>query len=201
MQLLHAVPDRPSLLQSTLFFELFRQQMHTAAHVCIVYAGYALSVYDDESKNVIPADISTLSTWLSTVLHGKRRYKPPFFVSDCGKPCPIAAFSTCGVVHIYFLPGYYKACRPIVQTVTIPLEKQQNCRENVSFFSLKYDFSFLTLFAGHAPRVRGFIPEPVVFKWHDHLNTKHRPSEAQDGAVGHRRKVQPRKRTPKCKCT
>jgi hypothetical protein len=99
--------------------------MHTLQKVCIVYSEYAWAVYNDEIKSVVPADISTLSTWLSTVLHGKRLYKPPSSVNACGKPGTSAAFSTCGDTLTYFLPGYYKACPAIQHLFTIPLKKSK----------------------------------------------------------------------------
>jgi hypothetical protein len=85
MQLLHAAQALFLLSQNALSFALFRQQMHTARTVCTVYAGYAGAVYDDESKSVIRTDISTLSTWLSTVFHVKSLDFWPCKHKACGK--------------------------------------------------------------------------------------------------------------------
>jgi hypothetical protein len=84
MQLLHAAWDSFHLSQNALSFVLFRQQMHTAQMVCIVYSGYAEAVYHDESKSVVPADISTLSTWLSTVFRLKSLDFWPVRLKACG---------------------------------------------------------------------------------------------------------------------
>jgi hypothetical protein len=92
MQMLHAQPFFRHHLQNAIFFALFRQQAHTLPHICIAYAGYALHVYDDKITSVVRTYISTLSTWLSTVLHHKTLYLPPFSFVHVENPAQKRSF-------------------------------------------------------------------------------------------------------------
>ena len=155
MQQLHAAPPSLSFFQNALFFALFGQRMHTPPLVCIAYAGYASPVYDNEITSVMQAHVSTLSTWLSTVFHGRSLDFWPFRFKPCGKPCPESGFSTCGDCLTFVLPGYYKACQPVLQAVTIFLEKRRKCRENVDVYRLRiqlcgrYDDDMARFGCGH----------------------------------------------------
>ena len=137
MQLLHAAPALSSRCQNASSFALFGQHADAALHVCIAYAEYASAVYDDKNTSVVPAHISTLSTCLSTVFHGRSLDFWPFRPMPCGKPCPGGGFSTCGDCLTFFLPCYYKAYKLVLLMITVLLEKWRKCRENVDWCNKK----------------------------------------------------------------
>ena len=99
---LRKVPEKYPFL--ALFGQACAKRVGFMHCICRLYA----HVYDDKSKRIVHDHISTLSTGLSTVFHGKSLDFWPRGLYTCGKPRLENGLSTCGDSLTYFLHDYYK---------------------------------------------------------------------------------------------